>query len=124
MIPEINIILVVFLFRVAAFENQRWVRQRMQGMRGSSEEFGVLVDMTMTIGTVLWYGFLGMYAFDYGIVNGLILWVMALAFMIIYGIISGPIFGGDKLLILFIGTLLTVPLGAYLVFKTTVFGLI
>jgi len=122
-LPELYLFLIAVLQRIAAFENQRWVRQRQQGIRGSSETIGVLVDFVMPLGTILWYTFLLMYAIDVSFVTALLMWVGAMVALTVYGLISGKVFG-DNIFIWILGTFLTLPIGIYLIFQTTIFGLL
>ena len=122
-LPELYLFLIAVLQRIAAFENQRWVKQRQQGIRGSSESIGVLVDFVMPLGTILWYAFLLMYAIDVSFVTALLMWVGAMVALTVYGLISGKVFG-DNIFIWILGTFLTLPIGIYLIFQTTIFGLL
>jgi hypothetical protein len=122
-LPELYLFLIAVLQRIAAFENQRWVRQRQQGIRGSSESIGVLVDFVMPLGTILWYAFLLMYAIDVSFLTALLMWVGAMVALTVYGLISGKVFG-DNIFIWILGTFLTLPIGIYLIFQTTIFGLL
>ena len=122
-LPELYLFLIAVLQRIAAFENQRWVKQRQQGIRGSSETIGVLVDFVMPLGTILWYAFLLMYAIDVSFVTALLMWVGAMVALTVYGLISGKVFG-DNIFIWILGTFLTLPIGIYLIFQTTIFGLL
>jgi hypothetical protein len=122
-LPEIYLFLIAVLQRIAAFENQRWVRQRQQGITGSSEAIGILVDFVMPVGTILWYAFLLMYAIDVSFVSALLIWLGTTFSLMVYGLISGKVFG-DNVFIWMLGTILTLPIGIYLLLQTTIFGLL
>jgi hypothetical protein len=116
---QTDILLLVILFRVAAFENQRWVRSRLSGLRGADENIGALVDLVMPIGTVLWYFFLISYGFDTSIIDALVLFVIPMIATSIYGLIKS-----DGTYTWIFGSIFTLPLGLYLIYQTSIFGLL
>lgn len=61
----------VLLLGVARFENQRWVRARMRGMRGENELFGQIVDLSFNLGTIAFYVLLGIFIMEFGFVFAL-----------------------------------------------------
>jgi len=116
---SLQIILLVILFRVAAFENQRWVRARRGGMTGASEAFGLFVDLTMSLGGLLWWLFLISFAIDASFVSAIVLFLIPFITTLLWSVISK-----DNIFIWMLSTLLVLPIGLYLVFQTTLFGLL
>ena len=47
--PAGSVAMIAMLLSIARFENQRWVRARRNGLQGSSQAVGVLVDVTGTL---------------------------------------------------------------------------
>ena len=116
---SLQIILLVILFRVAAFENQRWVRARRGGMTGASEAFGLFVDLTMSLGGLLWWLFLISFAIDTSFISAIVLFLIPFITTLLWSVISK-----DNIFIWMLSTLLVPPIGLYLIFQTTLFGLI
>jgi|SRR5262245_53227789 len=54
------------IFNCARFENQRWVRARQGGLRGSNEAVGAFVDLTYWIGLALILTVMALSFFDFG----------------------------------------------------------
>jgi hypothetical protein len=116
---SISIIVISILFRIAAFENQRWVRQRMSAIRGTDEFIGSLVDLMMPLGSALWYLFLIAFGFDYSFLSALWLWMISAVSSVIYSLVMK-----DSLIVWMISSLILLPLIIYLIFQTTIFGLL
>ena len=116
---SLQIILLVALFRVAAFENQRWVKARQGGMRGASEVFGLFVDLTLGFSTLLWWLFLISFAVDTSFLSALFLFLVPLVTTLLWSIVAR-----DNIFIWTVSTLLVLPVGLYLLFQTTLFGLL
>ncbi len=116
---SLQIILLVALFRVAAFENQRWVKARQGGMRGASEVFGLFVDLTLGFSTLLWWLFLISFAVDTSFLSALLLFLVPLVITLPWSIVAR-----DNIFIWIVSTLLVLPVGLYLLFQTTLFGLL
>ena len=116
---SLQIILLVALFRVAAFENQRWVRARQGGMRGASEVFGSFVDLTMGFSTLLWWLFLISFAVDTSFLSALFLFLVPLVTTLLWSVVAR-----DNIFVWTVSTLLVLPVGLYLLFQTTLFGLL
>jgi hypothetical protein len=114
-----SIIVISILFRIAAFENQRWVRQRMSGIRGTDEFIGSLVDLMMPLGSALWYLFLIAFGLDYSFLSALWLWMISAVSSVIYSLVMK-----DSLIVWMISSLILLPLIIYLIFQTTIFGLL
>ena len=114
----ISIIIISILFRIAAFENQRWVRQRMSGIRGTDKFIGSLIDLMMPLGTALWYLFLIAFGLDYSFLSVLLLWMISAVSSVIYSVVMK-----DSLIVWMLGSLILLPLIIYLIFQTTIFGL-
>lgn len=65
--PSISSTLLLYTgFKVAQWENQRWVRARSGGLRGSNEGFGLFVDLTGFAAMIFSYVWIVAYAFDAG----------------------------------------------------------
>ena len=116
---SLQIILLVALFRVAAFENQRWVRARQGGMRGASEVFGLFVDLTMGFSTLLWWLFLISFAVDTSFLSAFFLFLVPLLTTLLWSVVAR-----DNIFVWTVSTLLVLPVGLYLLFQTTLFGLL
>ena len=116
---SLQIILLVALFRVAAFENQRWVKARQGGMRGASEVFGLFVDLTLGFSTLLWWLFLISFAVDTSFLSAFFLFLIPLVTTLLWSIVAR-----DNIFIWTVSTLLVLPVGLYLLFQTTLFGLL
>ena len=116
---SLQIILLVALFRVAAFENQRWVRARQGGMRGASEVFGLFVDLTMGFSTLLWWLFLISFAVDTSFLSAFVLFLVPLVTTLLWSVVAR-----DNIFVWTVSTLLVLPVGLYLLFQTTLFGLL
>lgn len=114
----ISIIIISILFRIAAFENQRWVRQRMSGIRGTDKFIGSLIDLMMPLGTALWYLFLIAFGLDYSFLSVLLLWMISAVSSVIYSVVMK-----DTLIVWMLSSLILLPLIIYLIFQTTIFGL-
>jgi len=65
-VPRGAILLWSIILNCARFENQRWTRARQAGMRGSSEGFGLFVDLTGFIGLLASITVLALSLFDFG----------------------------------------------------------
>ena len=75
--------------RLCAFEVQRWANARMQGKRGSSEGFGVFVDLTNILMTLAYFGWLILVAFKIGILEAGLIFVASMVLGILFGLVSG-----------------------------------
>ena len=113
---SLQIILLVALFRVAAFENQRWVRANQSGMTGASEVFALF---TMGFGTLLWWLFLISFAVDTSFLSALFLFLIPFGTSLLWSVVAR-----DNIFVWKLSTLLVLPVGLYLVFQTTLFGLL
>ena len=116
---SLQIILLVALFRVAAFENQRWVRARRGGMTGASEIFGLFVDLTMGLGGLLWWLFLISFAVDTSFLSAFFLFLVPFVTTLLWSVVAR-----DNIFVWTVSTLLVLPVGLYLLFQTTLFGLL
>ena len=114
-----NIVIAVIFRTIVSGENMRWVRARLQGMRGASVSFGLFVDWVLIIGQSLWYLFLVAFAFDTSIFSSVILFIVALLTAAVSGLIIK-----DNTVVWMISTILVLPLSLYLLFQTTIFGLV
>ena len=65
-IPKGAILFWSIILSCARFENQRWVRARQQGLRGSNEAFGASIDLTYLIGFGLILTVIALSFFDFG----------------------------------------------------------
>jgi hypothetical protein len=64
--PKVLILFWTIILSCARFENQRWVRARQGGFRGSNEAFGAFVDLTYGIGLALILTAMALSFFDFG----------------------------------------------------------
>lgn len=62
-------LLAIAMYSILRFENQRWFRARANGMRGSNESIGNLVDATFFLGSIFTLAFFLAYLFDYGLLK-------------------------------------------------------
>ena len=123
LLPDLHLWLIFIVLHIARFENQRWVRSRLQGLRGESESFGLFVDLTG-----LWSGayslvFLIAYMVDASILDAIILWVLAEIVCFVYVKLSFLVYIGDSVLMWMIGTISIYPIAYVLFSKVTWFGL-
>ena len=88
-------------------------------MRGSSEAIGLFVDLLLPIGSILWYLFLASFAYDYSILNAVILFLIGFASVMIWSVLMK-----DNILLSVVGSVLMLPLVVYLILMTSLFGLI
>jgi hypothetical protein len=65
-LPKGVILFWSIVLSCARFENQRWVRARKQGLRGSNEAVGAIIDLTYLIGLVLMVAVVALSFFDFG----------------------------------------------------------
>jgi hypothetical protein len=111
------------LLVISRFENQRWTRARAAGLRGASETFGALVDLTGALGLIFGIVFIVAAGFDHGWQVAVGLFVVGFIVSLLYSVISTIIFGGDRVLLWALGTLGVWVFGTWLAFLTTWFGL-
>ena len=115
----ISIIVISILFRITAFENQRWVRLRASGTHGSNQAIGVFVDLAMPLAGLLWYLFLIAFFVDTSFLTALCLYLIPFVTTLLWGFISR-----DNIFIWAISSIVVVPIGIYLVIQTSLFGLL
>ncbi len=125
--PPTDILLVSAALAACRFENQRWVRARASGMRGSSFALGLIPELigftAMLFGLIFliavgsdfgWKATVGLILFSFG---GVMIWT------IISTIVTIKIFRRpDNVMFWLLGTILTVPLVIYLFTKVSWFG--
>ena len=87
-LPSLNVLVLFSALNIARFENQRWIRARKAGMRGSNALGGFLVDLIGFSSMIFYYLFL----FSFADENGL--WSVVLLFIIvsIAGLLASIIF--------------------------------
>ena len=112
-IPEGWLIAIYCLFGIARFENQRWVRARNGGLRGSNEGAGAFVDATCWLSQFFGIGFLIWFAVQVGWRQALGLLVIGFGCSLLYALVAG-----DKLWRWVVATLAIWPLMAVLVWIT------
>jgi hypothetical protein len=107
---------------IARFENQRWIRARSRGFRGSSAAVGTIIDLTGAVALLFTIAFVISFSFDQGWQGGVGLLASGILFSMAYSLISTLIFGGDVATLWMAGTFSVWPLATYLLGKTTWFG--
>ena len=115
----VHILLFTVLFEIMRFENQRWVRARSRGVRGSNEIVGLFVDSVAIFSAIIWYLFLIAYGFDTSFITVIFLYFIVLTVSTIHSSIVM-----DEIFIWIISTVLILPIGVYLILQTTLFGLL
>lgn len=120
--PSASVAIPAILFSTARFENQRWVRMRIAGKRGVSALAGLFVDASGAISLIFGIAFLVAYWFKIGWKPVVGLVVISQAIGILYSIVSTPIFRGDNLFVMLIGTIAVWPLMVWLAAQVTWFG--
>jgi len=123
-IPSYKLALLYSLLSVARFENQRWIRQRMAGIQGSSVAGGLLIDATGFFSMIFSFGFLISYGYDIGIWHALILYFIGFVISFAVSALITVIVKGDSLIMWIIGTLAIYPLAILLIPKVSWFGLL
>jgi hypothetical protein len=98
-VPSTGILIASFALSCVRFENQRWVRSRNEGMRGSSEGFGIFVDLTASLSAIFGIVFLIAFFYDFGwkLTVGLVA-ITSLSAMV-FSVLIGFLFRGDNLAI-------------------------
>jgi hypothetical protein len=121
-LPAIGLAIVVTLFSIARFENQRWVRARANGLRGASNSVGIFVDTTAVVAGIVGLLFLAAYAYDGGWKKAL--GVVGVSFLasVLYSFVLAFVIRGDSLVLWIVGTVAVWPLMAILVTYATWFG--
>ena len=119
--PEQSLLILAILLDTARFENQRWIKARIGGLKGTAAWVGVLVDMTGFLGMLFYYLFLAAYGYDTSPKDALILYGILVVIGIIIGTVLMRLFRDSKLAWL-IGTLAIWPLAVLLSAKVTWFG--
>jgi hypothetical protein len=104
----------LFLLR---FENQRWVRLRNGGRKGSSTVVGAVVDGTYIVGSLFTFSFLLFVGWESGWRIAIGLFLMAQIIAMAYALFSVPIFGGDNFIIWVLSTLAIWPMMVYLTLR-------
>lgn len=103
-IPPISLIVLYWLFLAMLFENQRWARARLAGMRGASELLGIFVDLTHGLGTLFKYVFLVALAVLVDWRYAVFLFVAGFLLIPIYGAVVRETIGGDHIVLWLLGT--------------------
>jgi hypothetical protein len=120
--PDTTATILFCAFMVARFENQRWVRARNSGFRGSSAAVGTIVDLTGAFALLFTIAFVLSFSFDHGWQGGIGLLASGILISLAYSLISTLMFGGDLTVLWMVGTFSVWPLAIYLLGKTTWFG--
>tara|TARA_R110000737_G_scaffold109657_2_gene142636 strand:- start:186 stop:584 length:399 start_codon:yes stop_codon:yes gene_type:complete len=123
-IPSYKLALLYSLLSIARFENQRWIRQRAAGIRGSSVAGGLFIDATGWFSMIFSFGFLISYGYDIGVWHALILYFIILVISTAVSALITVIVKGDSLIMWIIGTLAIYPLAILLVHKVSWFGML
>jgi hypothetical protein len=82
-LPKMAILIWSVVFNCARFENQRWVRVRLSGLRGSNARIGVFVDATVFVGwtSAITIVALSLYDFGWRMTVGLLVWTTVAGFI-------------------------------------------
>lgn len=132
--------ILFLLFFIAQYENQRWVRARVAGLRGANPGIGLAVDLSGGIAlpfSIIWPF---AYAFDAGWKHAVGLYIVGWGIMLAYSLVSTTIVaaikratmdeiglrldrtGGDWPVLWMLGTLAMWPLMALLGTRVSWFG--
>jgi hypothetical protein len=123
-IPSTMILFWSALLSCARFENQRWVRARATGLRGSSETFGAFVDLTSLVGLAIVVAVIAMHWFDFGWEKTLGLVGLTMAVGWLWAMLGAFVAAMVTPLVLWIiGTALVYVAAVPLLFQFTWFGL-
>ncbi|MCA3653874.1 MAG: hypothetical protein IOB85_05965 [Methylobacterium sp.] len=97
--PDWTTASIAALYNFAAFESQRWIRARLNGIRGASERIGLFVDTTGTIKLIFLIVFMVGYIYDFGFVLAIKLFLImvlipltAVVFLSIVRLADSPLF--------------------------------
>ena len=123
--PTGQILAWAAILSCARFENQRWLRARQAGMRGSNETFGMLVDATYLIGTSVGLLALALSLYDFGWKRTLGLFVSTMLIGWLWGAVGA--FAGtliSSLALWMIGTALVYVAAIPLLWQFSWFGLL
>jgi len=64
--PKMAILVWAVLLSCARFENQRWIRARLGGLRGTNKRFGLFVDATMLFAWAAVITIVALSLYDFG----------------------------------------------------------
>lgn len=123
-LPATKLMFLFALFGIARFENQRWIRARARGLRGANELFGAFVDLTGILSLLFVLAFLIAHWYDASLIKTIVLFIISVASITIYSLISTIIFRGDNPIVWFAGTIAVWAILLFLVPQITWFGLL
>ena len=123
-LPNTELLVLFICFGIARFENQRWIRARSRGMRGSNELIGACVDLTGSISLLFVLVFLVAYWYDTNIAKSLALLATSVVIGFVYSLISSIVFRGDIFIVWMIGTVAVWPILLFLIPQVTWYGLL
>lgn len=123
-LPSTDILILTILMSTVRFENQRWIRARIQGLKGRNQWVGFFVDLTGFLGTIFSCVFLAAYFYDNGFESILILLATLFISGILITLLFNKIFRGDNVFVWIISTILMWPLTILLFFKVSWFGVL
>ncbi|KAA5605867.1 hypothetical protein F1188_09665 [Roseospira marina] len=123
-LPDTIVAVLSVLFSMARFENQRWIRARLNGYRGSWQLLGVLVDMTGVLALLFSVAFL--VAYDYGTSVEQAVGLLVITFVggMVGSTALGAVLGGDRAIVWLLATLLVWALAVGLATHVSWFGLV
>jgi hypothetical protein len=98
-LPTSSLAIVVTLFSIARFENQRWVRARSRGLRGASESIAFCVDTTAIAAGIVGLLFLAAYAYDEGWRKAIGIVCVSFLASAIYSFVLAFVIRGDSLVL-------------------------
>lgn len=123
-LPTLNLLIMFCILNIMRFENQRWIRARQAGMRGSWQLAGFCVDFIGFTSLIFYYLFLLSYGFENSIWSAILLFVIASITGILANVISTIIFRGDNPLVWAVSTILILPLQFALFYEVNWWGLL
>ena len=121
-LPNWSLLGLFCALNVVRFENQRWIRARKAGMRGSNKVGGFFIDLIGFTAIIFYYMFLLSFSLENGIWSAVLLFIIASMAGLLTSIIFTSIFGGDNPIVWAISTVAIIPLQLLLFSEVTWFG--
>lgn len=135
-IPTIDLLIIIALFDIARFENQRWYKARQKGFRGANQYYGIFIDSTCLLSFYFYIIFLAAYFYDEGWIRAILLFGITQLIGMFYTSLSTKLYKqlknvtkepclfyqNDSIIAWFIGTFAVWPLAITLVMYVSWFG--
>ena len=121
-LPPLNVLVLFCALNIVRFENQRWIRARKAGMRGSNAVGGFFVDLIGFSSLIFYYSFLGSFGVESGVWSAVLLFIIASMAGLLASMISSSLFGGDNPVVWAISTVAIIPLQILLFSEVSWFG--